>query len=137
MTPRTKFKFLKPYYAFLGHPKTYSKIWFVYFTKCRRNSGKQDFLWKSFFLPILWPPWLLKILLNLLTKQNDTQSNQAPRVQYACLLDVRAVWKKKTNVRDGRTIGQNRVTTIYPQFSTISNVYFQFQSKKFDISRHN
>lgn len=98
--------------------RTFCEKVFVFFTNFLTPMTTEDFV-KPFYK----------------TKWHSIESSSKSSV---CLfIRCKSSLKKKNNVRDGRTIGQNRVTTIYPQFSTISNVYFQFQSKKFDISRHN
>lgn len=52
MTRKTKMKFLKPYCAYIGLQKSYSKKWFVYCWKCKRSSGKPCFYVKNVMIYI-------------------------------------------------------------------------------------
>lgn len=47
MTRKTKMKFLKPYCAYIGLQKSYSKKWFVYCWKCKRSSENHVFMWRT------------------------------------------------------------------------------------------
>lgn len=135
MTPRTKFKFPKPYYAFLGHPKTYSKIWFVYFTKCRRNSGKQDFLWKSFCLTNFLTPMTTEDFVKPFYKTKWHSIESSSKSSVCLFIRCKSSLKKKKQ-RERRTDdrteqGNNNIPTIFHNFKCIFSVsieeiwYFQ------------